>query len=869
MEVDGIRRFANASLSNAVWEMYIKTPERRLQLHALLGRYFMAMEPCDRKLHELPYHLEIAGQWSKLKHALIKIEMFKCWWTPRHKEEFIKLWASLSKHPSFRTAADGYVTSNLDPALYPVPNARPCYDMVAEYIKALDEFVGKFGKPEEEVAEVALRVSDFLLEFATSGFEISADAPRFSRPELITSDLASLGVPFLQLDDNGRSCVNVPLQRSAIEAQDDPDDAGGPPQRAASDQMPTCTTYNYRRWMWTQFPLVALANCGERFKKGVLDRWPRNDDGSLQESNDVAGMLPPALEKQLDLMLSPPSSPTSGEGSGAGALTDSAMPGELDTLEGEESLSLKAPLSVTASTRLTVLPRLPPAKVSGHHSKLQGRDADRHAQYHLKVQAAQAAVANDRAALDNFVRQRNVLTTQIAKMRDEYGELSAAEAAATDDEMYLGRLKAKYRKLMKQQANADLLSRNYRCVLLMCQRHPPRSDVLIEDLENQMTQDQLIINAVQQRSATAAREAAATAQDAQALLKAMEGNAKVQHEILENLHVQRESLWNEKEQRRDRQKKKRVAERRAVGDLDARQEQRMAKKDEANRAKAAARERELTAVREQLELWDHRVAVINDKTGISDPQQFFEKFTNRDVLEKQMEEMKKVAEARLAELKKGAAAAESELEEVRYGAFAMNGSSRELRDKDGELAESSQRLKRAKERFESMQSLLHGVTAGAQHIGEIVGIQKTKGQQQSTQETLELLEQLLTELLDEEEDGAGGGGGAGGAGAKGAASPTKGAGMGDSVYDQEMEQRAKEMIAPHLLLLGQGDDATPSVGSDDEDAPVDLWGQGKADKLNAVPSRDAMKASSKKEVKDMLRGQSRRKSVQGGKLSTS
>jgi len=594
----------------------------------------------------------------------------------------------------------------------------------------------------------------------------------------------------------------------------------------------------------------------------VLDRWPRNDDGTLQES-DVAGMLPPALEKQLDLMLDPPEAPPVG-GAGGGAEGGEAV--DEESMMIASGGAMLAPLSVTASTRLVVLPRLPPAKISGHHSKLQGRDADRHAQYSLKCQSAQAAVANDRAQLDNLARQRNVLQMQLSKMRDELAELSAAEAAATDDESYLGRLNAKHRKLMRQQANADLLSRNYRCVLLMCQRHPPRSDVLIEDLENQMIQDQLIINAVQQRSATAAREAAATAQDAQALLLAMEGNAKVQHEILENLHTQRESLWSEKDKRRDKAKKARTQRKRAEGDLDARQEQRLLKQDQANRAKLAARERELTTVREQLELWDHRVQVINDKTGISDPQVFFEKFTNRDVLEKQMEEMKTAAEARLAELKKGHGAAETELEEVRYGAFAMNGSSRELRDKDSELAESSQRLKRAKERFESMQGLLHAVTAGSQHIGEIVGIQKTKGQQQSTQETLELLEQLLTELLDEEEDG-----GAGGAGGKGgAASPAK-AGTEQSLYDQEMEQRAKEMIAPHLLMMGKAPDEGPADEDEDEDAQVDLWGQGKADKLNAVPSRDQMKASSKKEVKDMLRGQSRRKSVAGksGMLSTS
>lgn len=43
-----------------------------------------------------PYHLEAAGCWNKLKNCLVDIDMFGIWWTPKHKKEFVALWASLT-----------------------------------------------------------------------------------------------------------------------------------------------------------------------------------------------------------------------------------------------------------------------------------------------------------------------------------------------------------------------------------------------------------------------------------------------------------------------------------------------------------------------------------------------------------------------------------------------------------------------------------------------------------------------------------------------------------------------------------------------------------------------------------------------------
>jgi hypothetical protein len=808
MMVDGIRRFSNDALKQAIWEMYVKTPHQRLRLHTLLGKYFMKLKPCHRKLEELPYHLEISGHWTKLKHALVAIDMFKWWWTPAHKEEFIKLWASLTAHPSNRRDNDGYVTNNLEPKDYPVPTSRPCYDVVEEYTKSVDEFIGKFGKPEEEVSHVVLRIADFLLEFATSGHEVDADVPMFSRPEVLTTDLGSLGVPYLNTDENGRSCLNTPVQKSAVEVEGGDAQAARTP--AASDGLPICSTYFYRRWMWIQFPLVALANCGEKFKKGINRKNDTTTPGFEETATDLS------KAKQADPM------------------------GE----EEEEEYEEEEENTMSLSSK-TILPRLPGPKAAASISLLAGQDDDRHMAYAAKVSLLRRHVANYRTEADMLSRQRNILKQQMDRLMDECDDLDKLEQSVSDGAGYLGRLNNKNDKMNNQQANADLLSRNYRCVLLMCERHPPRSDVLVEDLENQMKQDEVIIDAVQKRLRTAMFESSRTEASAQELLDAMEENSRIQHEILENLHTQREQLWNEKENVKQRMKKRQLIEKDVAGDMGKGQEARLQKKDVSVSMKQVHREQQNRKMSDSMAKWDKLWKTINERTGIADPQVFFEKFHNRDTLEVQMEEMKLASENKLTDLKKQHQDAEADLEDVRYGAFAMNGSSKELRDKDDEVTKAAVTLKRSREKFTGIESLLHSVTAGVTHIGEIIGIQKAKGQQQSTQEILELLEQLLTELLDEDDESAS------------HAQPGKGAGPNDPSSHTSDQPLFENSINVKSKRKGGalGDELS------DEEPEDDI----QMDPNPVVPDRDALKDMCRSLTREHARLE-KRNAKQGGVL---
>ena len=84
-------------LQQVVYSKNICTQEHLIRWHYLMAKYFGQLPPCDRKLEVFPYHLEMAGSWSKVKNCLTDIEMFDLWWTPKFKSDFIKFWASLTR----------------------------------------------------------------------------------------------------------------------------------------------------------------------------------------------------------------------------------------------------------------------------------------------------------------------------------------------------------------------------------------------------------------------------------------------------------------------------------------------------------------------------------------------------------------------------------------------------------------------------------------------------------------------------------------------------------------------------------------------------------------------------------------------------
>ncbi|CAM9207909.1 unnamed protein product, partial [Hapterophycus canaliculatus] len=266
MLVQGQRSFSHEEFRGVVYSKYIQSPETMVRLHIQMARYFARLPASDRKVECQPYHLEASGCWNKLKNCLVDIDMFGIWWTPTHKKEFVALWASLTNANNQDALAKKLVTSEFSKTMEWKQSPRPCYDMVEEYNRSLDEYKDKVHPSDERIAAVILEIADFMLEFSTLGHEEAADIPQFVHPRIPNEDLGSLGVPFLSVDEDGRSVLNKPL---LMETKEDDKPAGVDQPPKPNEDFPDCTTYFYHRWMWIQFPWVALANCGEKFLDGI------------------------------------------------------------------------------------------------------------------------------------------------------------------------------------------------------------------------------------------------------------------------------------------------------------------------------------------------------------------------------------------------------------------------------------------------------------------------------------------------------------------------------------------------------------------------------------------------------------------------
>ena len=165
MVVNNMHSFSHEVYREVVYRNYICSQDAVIRWHYLMAKYFGQLPPCDRKLEALPYHLEMAGSWSKVKNCLTDIEMFQLWWTPKFKSDFIKFWASLTRQRFSAEKRDENTIRSLGGSKRsgengadgePLRASRPTYDIVEEYVKSLDEYRSLKNPSDEAISDIIL-----------------------------------------------------------------------------------------------------------------------------------------------------------------------------------------------------------------------------------------------------------------------------------------------------------------------------------------------------------------------------------------------------------------------------------------------------------------------------------------------------------------------------------------------------------------------------------------------------------------------------------------------------------------------------------------------------------------------------------------
>ncbi|CAM9828683.1 unnamed protein product, partial [Scytosiphon promiscuus] len=467
-------------------------------------------------------------------------------------------------------------------------------------------------------------------------------------------DLGSLGVPFLSVDEDGRSVLHKPL---LTETKEDDKPAGVDQPPKPNEDFPDCTTYFYHRWMWIQFPWVALANCGEKFLEGI----------GLKDQADSLGMgrlTKQLTKKQAKILCLPRNSHIQGGAkSMPGVLSDAgnatqagargAKGGGGKTEDHGGRGRGRSPDKRRGSGGEPTSPsRLPgivsqlspgPARVvrrkrsQKRGASEQGGSADEDSNYWTKMMTViREEIQEYRSELDALTMKRTQMERKLKQVTDEASLMSELAGAKQKGEDKVAHLMRREEKVTKTHSHARLLAKNYKCLLLMCERHPAHSKLNFS-------------------------------------MSAEDGGSTKRHKANAMLGQLREG-----------------------GGV--------------NGGEGGG-----------TEGWEEAWALIRASTGIADPDLFIQKHLNCDHLETQLMELKQqVSESRLSDLKKETTQLEEELEQTRYDSLSIGGN-KEARDLHQRLNEGQVRLKRSKERSDAMENLQRHTVSGLRHICDLLG----------------------------------------------------------------------------------------------------------------------------------------------------
>ena len=582
MIVNDLLSFSHKIYREVVYSKYVMSDENLKKWHLVMARYFGELEPCPRKIVALPHHLEFAGAWSKVKNCLTDIDMFRIWWERADfRKEFLKLWASLTT----RDHAESTVT-------------RPSFDIVEEYVKSLDEYRDKKRPKDEDVADIILLIGEFLIEFASLGYEEGADVPALFHPLILAEDLKSIGVPYLELETDGKNGAILRFPK-VYDGHGQDDEKAVMENPKAFDELPICSTYFYNRWMWIQFPYVALGNCGLRYHKGMEILKSEISRGVVRDTT-----VP--FEERTKFKRVRTSA-------------DTLRPQERQLLEQSRMLSQSLPTLEVKSVDTSKLPEIKFVRRAARTlRKIPAYDTDSSnavvEAYNQRMESLRDEVQTYRDEHD-FVMQIKFARQQ--RLHDLKGQLagllrSGESVTAHDNELAAA---AKREEEAREKAEViTQINRNLQNLYLVCERHPPNVPALINELNFKLDQDSYLIQEIKSRLWKQKFEMGShvvTVRDAKRLLQKT-------NEMRNKLISQREEVKVdlERQHNKDAEELLNSSGKRSPNTKGHAQSQRLIQKSQDEKESMGM----------QSSSWTDDWSKISSRTGVMEPEVFFQRY---------------------------------------------------------------------------------------------------------------------------------------------------------------------------------------------------------------------------------------------------
>ena len=217
--------FENSALRDAIWNTYIRCESNESKYRTLLIESLSKKEPAPRYCEELPWHLKKEKKWVEMKTILVDLRILDIMF------HSIELKAELFTYlRNLSLGAGGKVK----------------FDIIAEYNRSVEQW-NQHSKPSSKQTSMMLSFIADVMAWFDVGIWGLAQSPLFLRERVGDEYLLKLG-------------IDASTSRERIGSAGSKTAGLRTPGGKISNEIHSEAQYFFNRWIWIQFPWIALKN---------------------------------------------------------------------------------------------------------------------------------------------------------------------------------------------------------------------------------------------------------------------------------------------------------------------------------------------------------------------------------------------------------------------------------------------------------------------------------------------------------------------------------------------------------------------------------------------------------------------------------
>lgn len=244
--------FENSALRDAIWNKYIKCESNESKYRTLLIESMSKREPSPRYCEELPWHLMKEKRWVEMKKILVDLRILDIMF------HSIELKAELFTYlRNLSLGAGGKVK----------------FDIIAEYNHSVEQW-NQHTKPSSKQISMMLSFIADVMAWFDLGISDLTQSPPFLRERVGDEYLIKLGID-----------VSTGRERTGSAGSKNGCAGFRMPGAKISNEIHSEAQYFFNRWIWIQFPWIALKNASNYHHPKANNATGDNTGGEVQPTD--------------------------------------------------------------------------------------------------------------------------------------------------------------------------------------------------------------------------------------------------------------------------------------------------------------------------------------------------------------------------------------------------------------------------------------------------------------------------------------------------------------------------------------------------------------------------------------------------------